>query len=390
VWFIDPVAGLDTNDGITVGTALKTLVEWGNRVQQIHQNVTVTIAAGTVAGALFSTIQTNGFSILILGNVTSSAPDVLAADVTTVSGAAITNAGAVRGLSTATAGAFVDKTRLRVTTGANAGVMAFVTRVVVAGAGGQANRDQWAQATNVRTSNVITNVGVQTGQSYVVDTLNTIVSIGRLEQLGPGRIAIQDCRVTASASQARIRCFADPVDGAGVLFYSCIFPNATLVVGHNIMFMACQMLSSFQQLGGISFLRKCVFCSIVTIDLAKVQAQFNTFDGGSLALNVDGNWDQVGGDLQFVDGTTLNAIVINPFGNWYGHGGALVWGLNNAYTGTTFSVLGKGAWVYVLAPSIPGGATGDCTIGGTIKTYAQLPYNETTTTANNGAGMVLA
>ena len=169
-----------------------------------------------------------------------------------------------------------------------------------------------------------------------------------------------------------------------------MLPQISVFRGNNFSFYSCQTLSSFQLIGGNVFVRGCVSCGPVSI-LGQAVIYLQTswcFDGATFTATYGGFLDINGGDVQFVDGTAANAIEVDTGSTVSQHGNAFVWGLNNSFLATTFLITARAQWVFGNTPSIPGGATGDTIIGGTTKAYGSLPYEETTTTANNGAAMV--
>ncbi len=397
-WYVDPTLGSDANAGTAPGAAaLRTLTEVALRVRAIHQDVTVNVAAGDLSAAPFNLdVETNGFSMAFFGDVTSSAADVLAAVTATVAGAAGTNAGATRGAVTATAGSFTDKQRLRLTSGTNAGATAHVTRVVTPGAGGVANVERWGQLVNPRTTSTVASVEPAPGDSYVADTLNTILSRFDARARGNGRILFQDFRPTPTSADV-VRLTGDNPTGGGVMLYRCQFPAQTAVITSNATIACSQFLSVFDLLEGVLVTRKNVYCGLVDIVGTSSYVISNNsacFDGGNLLLNGGSVWDQGTGsqnDHQWVDGTGATAVEIDASSAYVNHGsGNQCWGLDNAYSNVAIIVQGNAKWTNSSKPSIPGsGVVGrDVTVGSTGKLYANLPYEETTTTSNNGGGIV--
>lgn len=397
-WYVDVATGSDANDGTSSGSPLKTLTELGRRIREIHQNVTVTVAAGDLSTYPFSLdIETNGFSIAILGAVTSSADDVIANVLSTTAGAAGTNAGAQRGTVTATASSFTDKTRLRLTSGAQSGATAHVTRVTTPGAGGVANVERWGQLVTPRTTTTVASVEPSIGDTFVVDTLDTTLGRFDVRARGHGRILIQDFKISAASVGDCFRISGDNSTGGGVMIYRCQFPTATILVASNATIACSQFLSNFNPFNGFLVTRKNVYCGLVEVKGAGSYVASNNaacFDGGNLLLDGGGVWDQGTGsqnDHQWVDGTTSFAVEIDAGSAYINHGsGVQCWGLDNTYSGATIIVQGNAAWTNSSKPSIPGSGIGgrDATVGGTAKLYAALPYQETTTTANNGGAIV--
>ncbi len=397
-WYVDVAAGNDGNSGTAIGAPLKTLTEMGRRVCEIHQDVTVTVAAGDLSAYPFELdIETNGFSIAIVGAVTSTADDALAGVLATTAGTAGTNAGAQRGTVTATAAAFTDKQRLRLTSGAQSGATAHVTRVTTPGVGGVANVERWGQLVTPRTTSTVASVEPAVGNTFVADTLGTTIGRFDARARGHGRILFQDLNVSPPSVGDVIRFGGDNSVGGGVMLYRCRFPAATVIIPSFGTIACSQFLSNLAVISGSLVMRKNVYCGPVEVRGTGAYLISNNaacFDGGNLLLDGGGIWDQGTGsqnDHQWVDGTTSFAVEVDAASAYLNHGsGVQCWGLDNAYSSATILVQGNARWTYSSKPSIPGSGTAgrDATVGGTAKLYAALPYQETTTTANNGGGIV--
>jgi hypothetical protein len=184
-WFIDAAAGNDANDGLSSGTALKTTEELSRRLcpggQQlvVQQNTTVTLAAGTYGALELNLIAPVGASVsfTVNGAFTSSAPITLATVVDTVALASAP----VRGRITTASGTFVDKKRIRATSGPSAGAITFCT-------GLNSATDAWVKTWFLESS--LSQVNIAPGTTVVVDTLGVTVS----------RLLVETGRGTVSGS----------------------------------------------------------------------------------------------------------------------------------------------------------------------------------------------
>lgn len=403
-WFLD-TAGSDANDGITALTPLKTVAELANRLRgaTLRQNVTVTLTAGSFAADPVNfDLDCGSFSILFLGNVTSSAGDIIVAPLPTVVGAAGTNAGAQRYTLTATALAFTDKQRIRCTASSvgATGNWTWVTNVTVAGVGGTANTARWGSLADPR---VNTTLGALTepvaGDTYVQDTLNTTLGRLNLRAHGRGRIIIQDCILTVNVSGDAYSMAGDNSNANGVMCYGCKFNDTTTLIaspaGSGWTAVGCQFASTTTVfLQGTHVPRNCVFTGTVqtaTVGCLVNQNNSCCFDGAFLQL-IDGEWDYGSGapnnDIQWVDGTTANGLEINPGASLQGHGGTTnAWGLNNAYTGVFARLFAFSVWTYATKPSVPGGTGNDANVGGTVKLWAAIPFQQVE--GNGGSAAII-
>lgn len=396
-WYVDPVSGSDASGGDQVMTPLKTLAELSNRLRgaTINQDVTVNLAAGTLDDLTLDVTLASGVSILILGNVTSSASDLLAASLGTVPGAAGTNSGAQRATVTATALAFTDQQRLRMVDGAAQGAFAWVTKVTTPGAGGVANVSRWGKLATVRTSTSVTLTEPLAADSYVQDTLNTVIGRVDLRARGSGRIILQDCDINTAATVAH-RGVCDNSTTNGVQLYGCRIRS-----GGSVLFEDGEFTLTNCQIGqgstvifskGFFIPRTCVFTGGVQVWGGGVVNQNDgaCFDGTNLIV-YQGLYDVGTGttanDAQWVDGTTNNAIELDPAGMINNHGSNnQMWGLDNGYAGVAIRVFAGAHYAYASKPSIPGGTGNDFNIGGTTGLYAALPVFRTTA-AGGGASV---
>lgn len=388
-WFLD-TAGSDANAGTTIGAPLRTMRELANRLKgaTLQQSVVVTCTGGSFAADPVSfDLEMQAFTLTIVGNVTSSAADVIVLALPTTPGAAGTNVGAQRYTLTATALAFTDGQRIRCTVGAAAGNWSWVTKVVTPGVAGVANTARWGRLANVQTSTNMDLTEPATGDTYVLDTLNT--TLGRLELTarGRGRIIVQDCIVTVNVSGDSHYMWGDNSTANGVQLYGCRFLDVSTLVaaaGSGWSAYGCQFASTATVfLTGTHVLRNCVYQgTIQTAEPGTHIAQNDSacFDGAFLQM-IYGTWNYgtpvTHNDLQWVDGTTPNGLEMNPSSTLQGHGSNVqAWGLNNAYSGVFVRLFAFAVWSYSTKPSVPGGTANDANVGGTAKLWAAVPFQQ--------------
>lgn len=199
-WFIDPQnttgTASDQNDGLTSGTALLTVAEFEARCFPNGQAIVATVTAITItilassaltAPILYLNYLNGFFGAATVVDITvncsfSSAAAITLATVTPIN--ATTN---TRGRLTTAAGAFVNKERIRVTSGAALGSMCYSMGLTSA-------TDTFITCPG---KDVLTAVSYPApGDTVVVDTL--LVTLGRAE-LHTGalcRIKVNDAKVT--------------------------------------------------------------------------------------------------------------------------------------------------------------------------------------------------
>jgi hypothetical protein len=405
-WFLDAAAGSDSNDGLTIGTPLRTLRELSNRLRgaTLLSNVTVTLAAGNYGAdpVSFDLEIAAGVSLLMVGAVSSTA-DVAVTILPTVKGTAATNAGAQRGTLTGTTFNFTaaanDRQRLTMTSGAAIGAMAFITRVPTPGVGGVVNLTRWGIMASPRTNTIVTNSTPANGDSYRVDTLNSQIGYIDIRVRGPGRFVIQDCLVrSTSASSVTNRAICDNGNVNGVLAYGCIFQAASALLFQqgNWTMAVCSLSSDGANVVFASsifaVMRMCVvtgttaqpLCNFFLQGSSQIQIDEGIcFDNVSIVLESGSVMNQIGGtnnDAQVVDGNGVHAIELAQGTLWWAHSATdLIWGLDNAFTGTTVLVDAGAYFYYGAKPSIPGGTGTDFSVAGTTGNWAALPIVKTTT-----------
>lgn len=385
-WFIDP-AGSDENDGATALRPLATFAELSRRISggSIAQTTTVTLAAGTYGVELDLTLAAGVFFI-VQGAVTQTATGTLSAVTNSVP---LVNPGvSTRGAITNTGGdpAFVDRTRLRLTSGANAGALAWVTRVIAAD---NVNVSRWARTDPVVTT--LPTVGnASVGNTYVVESFVSTFDRVNVTCRGSGRIIVRECVITGAG--VANRCRNDAGTLGGVYFYSCLFNgSSSLWYQGEGLFVSCAFQASvtvFQN--AYMSLRANVFTGVggLTLDGGAVAnlARSNCFDASPITVHTA--WLQFTGspgDCEFSD-QTLASITVWPGGIVDNDSGCILWGADNS-TANTLVVRSLSPGIAPAALNllnIPGG-TNDTIIGGTATAYGALPFYNTA----RGCGIVL-
>lgn len=247
-WFIDPGnssgTASDNNDGLTAGTALLTAREFMNRCFPGGQALVATVAAITIT-IVATAAQT--VPILSLNIANGFAPSTIV-DVTVncqfSSGAAITLATVTqmnattntRGRLTTAAGAFVNKQRIRVTSGANAGAICYSMGLTSA-------LDTFISCPAKDISASVTYPAP--GDTVVLDTL--LVTINRCDiQCGPlCRVKVNDAKVTRAILRGPdLATFAGA--GGGITLQGCeaISAGGTWMAPFGAQYINCNVIAT--------------------------------------------------------------------------------------------------------------------------------------------------
>lgn len=390
-WFID-VAGDDENDGATVVTPLQTVEELNRRISggTINQNTVATLGAGTFGRPSLDLQIPAGVVFTIQGDVSTTATGTLSAVTAQVPATntrlALTNTGGDP--------AFVVRTRVRLTSGANIGALGWVTRLIA--------------ASNVNTSAFATiDPAVQTnpsiiapavGNTYAIDALNTALGRCELRCRGPGRILVRECNVSISGSSEAHRIANDQGTLAGVRFYSCIFGGfSALFYQGQGSFVSCLFQPTVTTVFNQAYMviRACVFANQSVFGLlldgaATLDAGFaNCFSNCPMHVNASQvNFVGSSGQCEFSDRTDY-AIWCYPKGTIVTDSGSVLWGNNNTIGAASAAVvvqaLSPGIALAVIAQLHIPGAVNDTRIGGTNTAYGALPFYNTA----RGCGIVL-
>jgi hypothetical protein len=387
-WFLDPAAGNDENSGDVVGSPLLTLAELTRRINgaSIIATTTITLAAGTYGDLTLDLSVATGVFVIVQGALTTSATGTLSA-VTDSAPLAFPGV-STRGAVTNTGGdpAYVDRTRLRLTSGTNSGALAWVTRVI---ATDNANVSRWANANpTVTTLPTIGNAGV--GNTYAVEAFASTIRRLSLRCRGQGRIVVRECTITISGTSQAHRAQNDQGTLGGVYFYSCLFSGTSvLFYDGQCLFVSCSFQATTTAFSDtyISCRANAFQGGGVTLD-GDATANFsrsNCFDSCQLTLHQC--WLTFTGtpaDCEWSD-MTVSSIICWPGSFVDNDDGGILWGANNA-SSTAIIVRSLAPGITPQAVNflnIPGGVA-DTSIGGNLTAYGALPFYDVA----HGCGIV--
>jgi hypothetical protein len=386
-WFLDP-AGDDEFSGATALLPIKTFAELARRINKlsITQATTITLAAGTYDDLRLELTIPQGIFITIQGHVTTTYTGTVQSHVATVPS---TN---TRGQITDPGASYTDKQRLKLASGA----IAYVTRVI---APTNANVSRWG-LDNPAVSITPTIVEPNDGDSYTMDTLDSIIGQTDLIIHGGGVFLTREVTINAGSPSRAHRAHVDNGTASNVRWYSCLWNAPTNNFYDYEGTIICSALAgtavNFDGQGVIVLLRNSViqssvwsalncfldFFSSCCIDGASSVAANNTGTGNGANIRQPGTGGTPS-DLQMVD--------ISDAAAWEIFGGATVefftaqtvWGTNNTLTTATFIVRSGSNLLYTVKPIVAGGAS-DTQIGGNLKSYAQVPFYDT----SHGCGFI--
>ncbi len=388
--FVVLTTGNDNASGIDAANAIATTDELARRLTSgtFNQNVTVTFGPGSF-GDLELELDTNGFLLTILGNVTDDAPQPLV--VVTPENPASKTRGAIE----VAAGTFNLDQRIKVTSGAALGAFAYITKVL---GPIDFNVDRFrkynADASGLSGSGLVL-VNPAVGDTIVAQTLNTQLQCCKIEVSGGGRIAPTDFRIaTSPLNNASHHCESDFTDAInGVFFKGCQFsgPGFFSFIGENMGFAICKFAGGVPIFEGayMSFLG----CYAAGANLSFGFNSFATFEssfcavrtGGGILVNQGAHVQFNNDDCTFWDGVGGTALEVR-FGSFCTcRGGAQVWGSGTYANSITVQ---SGCWFTYFAAKPPAilGGTKDFIVGGQSGFYSSLPFSNP---ANN-AGIGLA
>ena len=320
-WYVNATTGNDTNDGQTALTPFATTERLGNALcpggatTVIHQDTTVHLAAGTYTSLAlnFSWPVGSNFAFKVQSDFTSSAPITLATVANTVESAT----SPVRGRLTTASGTFVDKKRIRSTSGANSGAITYST-------GLNSSTDTWVKTwgKDAGPGGSLSVVNVAAGTTCVVDTLT--VTLDRLQVKTPGHVLGGTFQIldTILPNGVDIQNFIG--GSSNFVISQCeLGPGTTAPVvatrtSGNIQIRNCRYVSSSNAVSifGLSTVINwgCVFESPTTV--FSVSSQFiagNCFNGGSLALSSTTLAGPAGasiGATEWTNGAGLTAVTV--------------------------------------------------------------------------------
>lgn len=391
-WAIDPVAGDDRNSGAP-GSPLKTLLEWSLRMRFADVTTTavnVAIAAGTLTDMAPLDLHIGtGRLITIQGAVTSTAPRALTA-VTATNAATNT-----RGTVGDAGGAFARSQRLRMTSGAASGAIAYCEGGTVAAT---ATVSPWSLLTSFTPpGNVLpSTVAPSIADTYVTDTLATTFQ-GRIDLRvkGAGRLVFKDIVFTSDPSSSFAayqywRVQSDQSTAASVMWVGCRFDancfagwmNATGRVVQSIFLSSCTVgpgstigMAHNVHVGTTST------NGALTVFGAGAYAQLEgaiTLDGGRIVQTAGGFIETQSCTVE-AGATATGGMCweVDPGCYTYQHGAtSRLWGPTSGYT-IAIRTYSAAAYQYLNVPTLAGSTVTDARIAGTDKLWAALPFANT-------------
>jgi hypothetical protein len=391
-WFIDPVAGFDENTGLTAGTALKTDAERQRRVQAgeiwpVVADTTITYLNNvptTDPVIINCGLAANGFlRFKGVATVTYTSPGGGFTAVTNLSRATnVPSSVTEAGLGAGRAGQ-----RIRTTSGASSGAIAWLAKDLGAGA---YRTSPWGTMNLTLTPVPFTptNVNVAPGDQFVVESLTTI---GRLQisvayAVFGGALSVNGVQTTFENLSV-----TDPAATmAGIPLSSVTYtPLAFGCKWHNpLNGTLCTTNIDVGPVYIIDVGTPAWFGCLISLSRPSVQttliADLDTLVqgtglrvrlGGVLRVGALGSFDSGAEGLLVEDGEARCGPLF---------GADLLYGATNGTFGSTIRSGGK--ITYNVKPIITGG-TNDSQIGGLATAYAAIP---TVTAANNAMFVVFA
>ena len=381
-WFIDPVSGDDKHDGDSVNGALKTLDELSRRLrdQEINQTTIIQLLGDVPATdrpVLRLNIGDNGF-VVIRGTKTPLAIGTLTA-VTNKNPAAnqpyeITDSALADDFGPL---GLVGK-QIRLTGGAQEGATAWIAKDLT---GKKARVSFWSiEPLAVQGMNLwSTPTNAPVDSPYVVEQMSSVddllldVCISTEWVASSCKLVIED--LTINPGDDRVTRFRSTGSYYGVAFKNCSLGNL-VPVGSPLRTLGCKhSFAGFYQAGTyeLNYALVTWTCDVYAGSAMLLRGCFlqdagiYTFGQGHI---------YVSGDLGIMD-CPYDAVYLSSGGGVVRLGS--LWGSGNADFGC--NVLAGSALYYTSVPTITG-VSGDAKIGGTARTWAQIPYIEP---ANNAA-----
>jgi len=392
-WFIDPVGGNDVNSGATAGTAIRTHAELMARLRGQVINITVTInVLGDVSASdpflVRLTIGDSGFVRYVGAPQATLATGTFTA-VTNQSPPANQPAEVTDNALAGDWGALgLVEQRVRVVSGTVVGAIAWVAKDLTAKAARMSSWSQPNSAANPFPAQ-FGNVNVAVGDGYVVERLPS-VDVLRIDVSCSGetvggfaatsrRLIFDGITFNAPFDRYLSLTADNPIS---IAFVGC-HVNGPQGRASGAAFHASQ-LDPFQTggTGEIYVLDACIVRSFLNINVhTTCYVLNNTVIQGSGFSECAGRMFSV--SAGFMD-CGPDALRVSPMGTARIVGP--VWGSGNA--GSAWRVISGGKVIYtnafILAAMTVTSAGNDALVGGTARTYAQLPYVE----PNNNAMIV--
>lgn len=375
-WFVDPINGDEENDGLTALSPILSTDELSRRLvnTEIISNVSLNLLPG-IAGNLILDLVIEVATVVfdINGDVSSTAPSAI--DAVTPYDAAT----AVRGSITDAATVFTNRTRLRLTSGASAGALSYVSGLV---GPNEPFVIPWGLLPDITVSNPTpTIVEPIAGDNFVVDTLNSTIERFDIRCRGQGKIILRNCKFANTSAVGSGRVENDRADRAGVRFYGCQFTTAASFEDSLGTIISSDVAQAFVASSQITF-RNCIATGITSENCGNAFIGIGCcIDGGQILVRFGATVAftsvRASDDCQFVDGAVIVGLQIK-MGCCVevSDAGYRLWGADNVYTVAAIVVEGAARLVYITKPNIPGGAV-DCLIGGVVTAYAAVPTSNT-------------
>lgn len=363
-WYVNTATGSDSNDGLTPSTAfasvekLCSLLFPGGARLTISQDTTVHLAGGAYGRMQVNVSSATGaaFFFIILGTLSSSANITLAT-------ATASNQSGTRGRITTASGTFVDKKRIRDTSQDAVAFCAGLTSSTDAFVSG------W-------TDNSVTTIDAAVSDVVVVDTLLTSFTDPlELEVRGQGGIIVQDVQcvngglVRTSEFQDSIQIYRCEIGGewiGGCSFFASRFTLPTELQNGWFRFAGDAFQSNVTA-------DRCCFVLIEGSNLTDGAAFI--LANGAQGQGIPGSGEPANTAWEFERGTgSITGIVVNP-GCFLDITGYALWGVTGNYV-VGIAIASCASLRYSTLPSIP--STTNATVAGTTKTWAALPFVDTT------------
>lgn len=364
-WYVNASTGNDNNDGLSPTTAFASLEKLSQLLcpfgtsLQIQQNMLVHVAAGEY-GKLRVDIDNpadQAFFFWLQADFTSSAN-------ITLNSVTNSNPSGTRGEIETAAGTFVNKKRVRIVSGSHPEAVAYSS--------GLNGADPKKTFVSGWTDNTVTTVNAASGDVVAVDTLTVTIDELDLRVRGFGGIIIQDailpnggvCISNTLVDSIQIyRCdVAGEWNGKASIFASRVYASAQFETG-------------FFRFAGNAYQATTVLQNNV---LGLFEGSHLT-DGARIIFQLDAQGQGIAGSgepanvgWEFENGGAFTALQIGR-GCFFDAVFAL-WGVTGNYTaGITTDLCSSVS--YTTLPSIP--STSNASIAGTVKTWAQLPFTDT-------------
>lgn len=385
-WYVNAATGDDANDGATALTALLTLAELYRRTQgRVFVNDTTVWLSGDFSGEQLALagLVAPGKSITVRGDVAQTHAGTFSAFTAwnpATAQVSVANDG------TATSYAGLVGHFVRMTSGPASGYSAPIVKAVAAG---QCRPGLFMAADGLKATPAA-------GNTFVVENVTTRiggVDLGGLVGNGGSffgfvpRVLMRDLEIYSPpqdlvfGSGAYIGTYLYRVRFGGSPFAEFVETNVTLIATYNVPGM--QLIF---RAGTVFFYGHC-------------NAHYLNFIGGHAfwsedLINQGGGMGVAGGGQiihtaanGFFDVAASDACLSLEQGGNYSasQAGARIWGSGNT---TTHGIRVRTGCTleYVTKPTVAG--TNDTIVGGTVRTYAQIPYAETNVALGYGAAIV--